>query len=116
MIAPNTDDWDNLLFNLKFSKKKSNRDVLCLACWEILTYEQRENHLNKNPTHSKEVLTSMWFGTENKFISIAEKNGKIEEINGIRHYEDPFKRRMRRKRLHTEVEEQKCKSFLDNSE
>lgn len=71
LVAQNTEHWDTLVFNLKFSKNKSNRDVLCLSCWEILTYEQRDNHLKLYPSHKEEVMTSKAFGSEEKFIEIA---------------------------------------------
>ena len=49
-ITLKTREWEKLMFNITFSKKKSNRDVLCLICWEILTYEQREDHLRCYPS------------------------------------------------------------------
>ena len=97
-LTTNSDDWQNLLFNLQFSKSKSNRDVLCAICWEIITYEQREKHLMASPSHKDEVLTSKSFCNEEKFVFMAERYGRAKEFGGIIYYENPYKRKMRRKR------------------
>ena len=53
MIKQYSHEWKNLLKQLKRSKNKSNRDVLCVKCWEVLTYERNIKHKLKYPDHSE---------------------------------------------------------------
>ena len=98
MISHGSEDWVKFLFNLEFSKRKSNRDVLCVDCWEILTYEQRSKHEKDHPDHSNKVMTSKWYGSENQFLTLARDMKKVHIIEGKEMIENPFKGKMRRKK------------------
>jgi hypothetical protein len=70
-----------------------------------LTYEQRAKHSIEFPEHTKNILTSKWYGTEAKFLTLARDLNKVAISNGKEAFENPFKRKMRRKRLHSAVDE-----------
>ena len=55
----------------------------------------------------KEVLTSKWFGSEDKFKQTAQRCGKMKEIDGIIYFEDPYKRKLRRKPPYNQLEDEK---------
>ena len=45
----------------------------------------------------KSILTSKWYGSEDKFTALARDLGKSKVIGGIEIFENPFKRKLRRK-------------------
>ena len=91
MIKQYSPEWKNLLKQLKRSKNKSNRDVLCVKCWEVLTYERNIKHKLKYPDHSDLVVTSTRFATEITFINISKEFGKFNILNESVFFENPFK-------------------------
>jgi hypothetical protein len=58
MITIGSNEWEKFKEYLQYSRSKSNKDVLCLDCWEILKYEQNVKHKLEFPAHSKSVLTA----------------------------------------------------------
>ena len=61
------------------SKAKSNRDVLCVKCWKIYSYEGNIKHKIDCPDHINHILTSKAFGSEGKFVAIATALNKFEQ-------------------------------------
>ena len=45
MIRTSGAEWELFLERLEILKLKSNRDVLCVACWAVFNYEQRLKHV-----------------------------------------------------------------------
>ena len=75
-LKRDTEDWKVFLERLLLSTYKSNRDVLCLKCWKIMSYEQRIRHVQIHQDHAPAIVTSSGFATESKFIDIARNNCK----------------------------------------
>ena len=42
-------------------------------------------------------MTSKWYGNEDKFVALARDLGKSKILGGIEVFENPFKRKLRRK-------------------
>ena len=91
MIQGGTPEWKSFLKLLQKSKKKSNRDVLCLDCWEIFSYERNIRHKRENPTHLPNILTSNQFATESRFIKIAKLKDRVKLDGQLALFENPFK-------------------------
>ena len=47
--------------------------------------------------HLKNILTSKWYGSEEKLIALSRDFGKSKIINGVQLIENPFKWKLRRK-------------------
>jgi len=62
---------------LEFSRKKSNKDVICTACWKIYNYEEVRLHRSSEPAHQANILSSKYFAGEKIFLSLAKQNGKV---------------------------------------
>jgi hypothetical protein len=77
MIRKDSPEWQTLLLSLRKSKSKSNRDVLCIQCWEILKYEECVKHKSNMPEHVTSILTSKEYASETKFISVARTLNKV---------------------------------------
>lgn len=91
MIQRNTPQWENLIFNFKVSKSKSNRDVMCAKCWEILNYEVCRLHKIQKPDHEDHIITSREYTNERRFMSLAREHGRSLKINNVEFYENPYK-------------------------
>jgi cell fate regulator YaaT (PSP1 superfamily) len=91
MIKRGTTEWIIFLQNLELSKSKSNRDVLCLQCWEVLKYERCQKHKKFFPDHTQSILTSKEFAKEVKFIAVARAMGKVKQTGDCEYYENPYK-------------------------
>lgn len=76
-IQRNSQDWYSLIQNLKLSKSKSNRDVLCAECWEMLNYETCRVHKALKPAHCQSFITSRDYSSEDKFISLSLRFSKV---------------------------------------
>eukprot|EP00347_Sterkiella_histriomuscorum_P019322 403342096 len=76
MIKRGTEEWQNFIKKLNFSRSKSNRDVLCLKCWKVMKYEESVKHKGMYPTHKSSVMTSKQYASEDKFIELAIIHGK----------------------------------------
>eukprot|EP00349_Pseudokeronopsis_sp_Brazil_P009615 CAMPEP_0202969356 /NCGR_PEP_ID=MMETSP1396-20130829/15043_1 /ASSEMBLY_ACC=CAM_ASM_000872 /TAXON_ID= /ORGANISM="Pseudokeronopsis sp., Strain Brazil" /LENGTH=127 /DNA_ID=CAMNT_0049696781 /DNA_START=47 /DNA_END=430 /DNA_ORIENTATION=+ len=90
MIKKGSEDWALLLERLKCSRLKSNRDVLCVKCWQILTYQQYVYHRIFIKEHSGSILTSRDFASEAKFMEVSRLHGKVEEADGEELYKNPY--------------------------
>ena len=86
----NSAEWRIFLRVLLKSKQKSNRDVLCLDCWQVLTYYQNLAHKRDQPSHSCHILTSNSFATERRFMKWAQKYQKVYQSEGGIFYANPF--------------------------
>eukprot|EP00347_Sterkiella_histriomuscorum_P011392 403372634 len=93
MIQRNTHDWYILLSKLHQSKSKSNRDILCGQCWEMLNYESCRMHKLLQPTHQQMLITSRNYSKEEKFIQVARRFNRtyIDQITGQECFENPYK-------------------------
>ncbi len=76
LIIVGSPEWEELTTNLALSHKKSNRDVLCTACWKIYRYMKNRTHLEKIPNHRQHVLITNMFTDEEKFLDHALINKK----------------------------------------
>ncbi|CAI2381480.1 unnamed protein product [Moneuplotes crassus] len=77
MLKKPSSEWNDYVKKIVAIKKKSNREVLCTACWMILNYEQRSKHKAKFPSHTASILTSSQFASGTQFYQIAIKNNKV---------------------------------------
>ena len=76
MFAKGSKDWHWVVRNLVKSKKKSNRDILCSLCWEVLKYDESIQHKKEFPEHIKYFITAKDYTSEKKIIAIAKQNNK----------------------------------------
>jgi hypothetical protein len=58
MIKVNSTEWKEFIHKLEIIKTKSNREVLCIQCWQMLNCKQKIKHLKKFQDHEKFLLTS----------------------------------------------------------
>ena len=79
MIRKESKEWFEFVHVLEGMKKKSNRQVLCLACWELLNYEQKSKHLKTHPSHEKQIVTSSKFASSWQFYSLALAHKKAQQ-------------------------------------
>ena len=89
-VRRNSIEWRILVKKLIFSKKKSNRDYLCVKCWVVLTYDQMKSHKKNLQSHAETILTSKHFASEESFMSLARQFNKVELIDEIEHYQNPY--------------------------
>ena len=92
MIKKGSTDWMLFLRDLQVSIEKSNRDILCLACWEIIKYDRNIKHKAENPDHLSAILTSRDYGSEWQIINLAKENGKLIIEGEDLYIENPYKR------------------------
>ena len=90
MILKDSLEWNLLLRKLKLSKMKSNRDYLCLRCWQVYTYEQIKVHRQDFFSHKESIITSKHFANEEKFMQVCKNFGKLKVIDGEEYYESPY--------------------------
>lgn len=51
MIKRNSPEWTTFINKLNLIKTKSNREVLCIKCWQMLNCKQKIKHLKQMPDH-----------------------------------------------------------------
>lgn len=90
LIKFNTQEWDEFLSELQFSKQKSNKDVLCVKCWRVMNYEEARLHKTNEPSHEANILTSKYFASEKIFISLAKQNRKVFKDNSEIVFVNPY--------------------------
>ena len=56
MIKRNSPEWDVFIQKLNNIKSKSNREVLCIKCWQMLNCKQKIRHLKQFPEEHKQYL------------------------------------------------------------
>ncbi len=72
MLKINSNEWKDFIQKLEIIKTKSNREVLCISCWQMLNCKQKIKHLKKYPDHEKYLLTSTKYASEKQIISLAK--------------------------------------------
>ena len=77
MIKRNTEEWAEFVSKLDVIKTKSNREVLCIHCWQMLNCKQKIKHLKTDPEHEKFLLTSTKYASEKQILGLAEACNKI---------------------------------------
>jgi hypothetical protein len=77
MIKVNSQDWKEFINKLEVIKTKSNREVLCIQCWQMLNCKQKIKHLKKFQDHEKFLLTSTKYASEKQMLSLARTQGKL---------------------------------------
>ena len=80
MMERDSEQWFEFIAKLIKSKQKSNKDVFCVKCWRIFRYEENLKHKEDLPEHSKSVLTSKYYATEKRFISLARALKKVQKL------------------------------------
>eukprot|EP00347_Sterkiella_histriomuscorum_P018639 403344750 len=95
MIQRGSKQWDILIYNIHLSKSKSNRDILCGLCWEILNYEVCRQHKIQKKDHLEFLFTSRDYSSEEKFIRLSKKFGKYIYNSGqnAEYFFNPYKPR-----------------------
>lgn len=93
MILKDSKDWTIFLENLRLSASKSNRDVLCTECWELINYEVSKAHRSDYPEHSKSMRTSRDYLDVQVFIDLAKESKRYfhDETTGEEFVEYPYK-------------------------
>ena len=90
-ILIESDEWRELLQKLKWSKSKSNRDVICTKCWRVYRYMKGRDHKDEHPSHSEFILTTRHYADAEAFMDLATVWGKVENReNGETVVESPY--------------------------
>ena len=76
MLKVATAEWRDFINKLEFIKTKSNREVLCIQCWQMLNCKQKIKHLRKCPDHEKYLLTSTKYASEKQILSLSKAQNK----------------------------------------
>lgn len=77
MIKVKSPEWVDFINKLEVIKTKSNREVLCIHCWQMLNCKQKLKHLKRNPDHEKFLLTSTKYASEKQILSLAHTQNKF---------------------------------------
>ena len=72
MLKVNSIEWRDFISKLEIIKTKSNREVLCIHCWQMLNCKQKIKHLKKFAEHEKYLLTSTKYASEKQILSLAK--------------------------------------------
>jgi len=75
-------DWEVLQNRLHRCKDKSNRDVLCTICWEMMSYERSIKHKEQFESHACHVVTSKDYANIQRFLFLAKSCGKHDSTSG----------------------------------
>eukprot|EP00347_Sterkiella_histriomuscorum_P013559 403364251 len=79
MLKVNSREWRDFIQRLEIIKTKSNREVLCINCWQMLNCKQKIKHLKKTPEHEKYLLTSTKYASEKQIIALAKAQNKYHQ-------------------------------------
>ena len=91
MIKRNSAEWDQFIVRLNTIKTKSNREVLCIQCWQMLNCKQKIKHLKSYPDHKPYLLTSTQYASEQKICELAQGYNKlIKKADGEEYMISPF--------------------------
>ncbi len=77
MLKVNSREWGFFIEKLEVIKTKSNREVLCIHCWQMLNCKQKIKHLKSLPDHEKYLLTSTKYASDKQMISLAKAQNKV---------------------------------------
>ena len=72
MLKVGNPEWNEFIKKLEVIKTKSNREVLCIQCWQMLNCKQKIKHLKKYEDHEKFLLTSTKYASEAQLISLSQ--------------------------------------------
>ena len=72
MLKVASNEWRDFISKLEVIKTKSNREVLCIFCWQMLNCKQKVKHLKKFPDHERYLLTSTKYASEKQILSLAK--------------------------------------------
>ena len=78
MITVGSKAWDDIKEKLDHIHQKSNRDVICLDCWQIFNYDQKVRHLKAYPEHKSRILTSKYFSTQDDLLRLCQETGRSQ--------------------------------------
>ena len=70
-VAYKSPEWTEFVEHLSTIKQKTNRLVLCQACWKLLNNHQKVSHRIEFPTHTQTILTSSRYASEEKIYELA---------------------------------------------
>ena len=91
MLKRNSPEWTQFIERLNLIKTKSNREVLCVHCWQMLNCKQKIKHLKQYPEHKAYLLTSTQYASEVKICQLATENNKlIKHSDGEEYIVSPF--------------------------
>jgi hypothetical protein len=91
MIKRNSSEWATFINRLNTIKQKSNREVLCIQCWQMLNCKQKIKHLKQHPDHKAYLLTSTQYASEQKICELAQGYDKlIKKNDGEEYLISPF--------------------------
>ena len=76
MLKVSSREWTDFIAKLEVIKTKSNREVLCIFCWQMLNCKQKIKHLCKFPDHERYLLTSTKYASEKQILLLAKAQGK----------------------------------------
>ena len=71
MIKRYSPEWDAFIHKLSVIRTKSNREVLCINCWQMLNCKQKIKHLKLFPDHKQLLLTSTQYASDQKICELA---------------------------------------------
>jgi len=86
MIKRNSAEWGTFINRLNVIKSKSNREVLCIKCWQMLNCKQKIKHLKAFPDHKTYLLTSTQYASEEKICELAQGYNKLFKKNDGEEY------------------------------
>ena len=81
MIKRNSTEWQTFIKRLESIKLKSNREVLCIKCWQMLNCKQKIRPLKRQPGHKAFLVTSTQYASEQKICELAVGYNKLVRKN-----------------------------------
>ena len=90
MIKVQSQEWKEFISKIELIKTKSNREVLCLNCWQMLNCKQKIKHLRRNPEHEKYLLTSTKYASEKQILSLAATQSKLFSLQDGEYMVPPY--------------------------
>ena len=90
MLKVQSSEWKEFIDKLEVIKTKSNREVLCIHCWQMLNCKQKIKHLKKNPDHEKYLLTSTKYASEKQILSLSKTQNKYYTQNDGEYVLTPY--------------------------
>ena len=86
MIRRNSNEWHTFINRLESIKLKSNREVLCIKCWQMLNCKQKNRHLKLHPSHKAFLATSTKYASEEKICELGVGYNKLVRKNDGEEY------------------------------
>ena len=91
MIKRNSAEWSDFISRLNRITSKSNREVLCVQCWQMLNCKQKKKHLIDFPSHHSFLLSSTKYASDGKICELAHLYSKVAiKKNGEEFILSPF--------------------------